>query len=320
MSHNYFAKELDFHDQKGRTPLYIAAIHKNLEAVRELVRIGADVNTKCENGNTCLHRMMLFRDGDPKTEQIINILLNNGQITQKQMFSHQNYHEKTGIDYEMILDRNTAIIGQLNDMNKTALYYASTKRNQNFGWNNQISNVVCYDEVAKSSRKDSGGELEMKRLQKKVTEDEKNTRVQEDRRSRSKHPCSLTLDQQVNAKAIFNASRIMKTKNYHQRQLIDLVSTNPRNGLVNHAIYNRYQKLLKSQRIDQNTARPAVKDQESTIAVKISRTARAKEHFSVPGRPANSMRDQVGSSLKEIHKISKEQGRQLSEGRNYAQK
>lgn len=75
------AKEFDFKDHLGRTPLYIAVVNKNLEVVRELVRIGADINVKCENGNTCLHRMMLCKDGDPKTEQIINILLNNGQCT-----------------------------------------------------------------------------------------------------------------------------------------------------------------------------------------------------------------------------------------------
>ena len=74
------------------------------------------------------------------------------------MYVHQNYHKLTGTDYEMMLDKNTAEIGLLNDMNKTALYYASTKRNKNFGWNKQISNLVSYDEVAKSSRKESGGE------------------------------------------------------------------------------------------------------------------------------------------------------------------
>jgi len=56
-------------------------IGKHVEVIRELVKIGADINAKCENGNTSLHRMMLCKDGDPKNEQIINILLNNGQVT-----------------------------------------------------------------------------------------------------------------------------------------------------------------------------------------------------------------------------------------------
>ena len=99
MSNILLAKQFDFKDHLGRTPLYIAVVNKNLEAMRELVKLGADVNVKCENGNTCLHRMMLSKDGDLKTEQIINILLNNGQVTRKQLIFHQHYHEQTGEDY-----------------------------------------------------------------------------------------------------------------------------------------------------------------------------------------------------------------------------
>ena len=85
MAETHFTSEFNFHDYLGRTPLYIAVICKNIEAVRELIKIGADVNAKCENGNTCLHRAMLCKEGDPRNEQIINILLNNGQQTIKQL-------------------------------------------------------------------------------------------------------------------------------------------------------------------------------------------------------------------------------------------
>ena len=78
MGEMFLAKEFNFQDQLGRTPLYIAVVNKNLESVKELIKIGVDVNAKCEMGNTCLHRMMLCKDNDPKVEQIINILLNNG--------------------------------------------------------------------------------------------------------------------------------------------------------------------------------------------------------------------------------------------------
>ena len=64
-------------------------MNKNVEAVRELVRIGADVNAKGERGNTCLHRIMLCKDGDPRNEQIINILLNNGQVSKRKLSVHQ---------------------------------------------------------------------------------------------------------------------------------------------------------------------------------------------------------------------------------------
>ena len=84
----HVAGEFNFHDQHGNTPLYLAVMNKHVEAVRELVKIGADVNAKCENGNTCLHRMMLCKDGDPRNELIINILLNNGQTTKKRLKNH----------------------------------------------------------------------------------------------------------------------------------------------------------------------------------------------------------------------------------------
>jgi len=65
---HHVGDEFNFHDQNGNTPLYLAVMNKHVEAVRELVKIGADVNAKCENGNTCLHRMMLCKDGDPRNE------------------------------------------------------------------------------------------------------------------------------------------------------------------------------------------------------------------------------------------------------------
>ena len=83
MAEVHFAKEFNFVDHKNRTPLYIAVENKNVEAVRELLRIGADVNMKCIDGNTCLHRMMICQDDDLRNEKIINILLNNGQYTKK---------------------------------------------------------------------------------------------------------------------------------------------------------------------------------------------------------------------------------------------
>ena len=136
MADNLFHSEFNFHDYLGRTPLYIAVVCKNVEAVRELIKAGANVNAKCENGNTCLHRAMLCKEGDPRNEQIIHILLNNGQQTIKQLYNHMRHHEENHPDdeYESIIYRNTANIRSLNDMNKTPLYYASTKRKNNYGW------------------------------------------------------------------------------------------------------------------------------------------------------------------------------------------
>ena len=110
-----------------------------------MIKIGADVNAKCENGNTCLHRMMLCKDGDPKTEQIIQILLTNGQITKKELQRHKTYRDMNELDYDMLMTKNTANIKIINDMNKTALYYASKARKERFGWNSEVGNVLSYD-------------------------------------------------------------------------------------------------------------------------------------------------------------------------------
>ena len=124
--------------------MFIACVYKHVEAVRELIKIGVDVNAKCENGNTCLHRVMLCKDGDPRNEQIINILL-NGQKNMKELETHQQYQEIIGTDYGSIVNRNTANLNALNDMNKTPIYYASPVRKRAFGWNTLIGNVLNFE-------------------------------------------------------------------------------------------------------------------------------------------------------------------------------
>ena len=65
-------------DGLGNTPLYYAVKGLCVDAVEVLLRLGVDVNAKNEFGNTCLHTAMLVKDGNPKNERIINMLLNNG--------------------------------------------------------------------------------------------------------------------------------------------------------------------------------------------------------------------------------------------------
>ena len=103
---------------------------------------------KCDNGNTALHRIMLSKDGDPKTEVIINLLLNNGQVSKKELHAHQRFHNefiKCQKPYELLLEKNRANIRSLNDMNKTALYYASHARKSKFGWQQEVGNVLNYN-------------------------------------------------------------------------------------------------------------------------------------------------------------------------------
>ena len=53
-----------------------------------------------------------------------------------------------------MMEKNRANFRALNEMNKTALHYASKKRNRAFGWSKEISHVVSYQEVAKQCRKE----------------------------------------------------------------------------------------------------------------------------------------------------------------------
>ena len=80
------AKPTDFNvkDEHGNTPLYYAVKGLCVDAVEVLLRLGADTNLKNEFGNTCLHTTMLVKDGNPKNERIINMLLTNGLTRKKE--------------------------------------------------------------------------------------------------------------------------------------------------------------------------------------------------------------------------------------------
>jgi len=47
----------------------------------------------------------------------------------------------------MLMTENTANIRSLNDMNKTALYYATLARKRAFGWNEEVGNVLSYTDI-----------------------------------------------------------------------------------------------------------------------------------------------------------------------------
>ena len=65
-----------------------------------------------------------------------------------------------GTDYEPIVNRNTANLNALNDMNKTPIYYASPVRKRKFGWSAKIGNVLNYEQLTKGDLK-SKGDIEM---------------------------------------------------------------------------------------------------------------------------------------------------------------
>lgn len=85
----------------------------------------------------------------------------------------------------MLMTRNTANINCLNEMNKTALYYATQARKKAFGWESSVGNIMDYQKMARGDNK-TKEDREMKRLQKKVTRDELMQLTYELRRRKSK--------------------------------------------------------------------------------------------------------------------------------------
>ena len=91
------------------------------------------------------------------------------------------------------MTKNTANINCLNEMNKTALYYATQARKKAFGWGESTGNIMDFQKMMTGDHK-TKQDREMKRLQKKVTRDEIMLLTYEARRRKSKQPCSLTLE------------------------------------------------------------------------------------------------------------------------------
>ena len=243
VSNEHFALDFNYKDQKGRTPLFIAVENKNIEAVCELLKCGADVNIKCTDGNTCLHRLMICQDGDPRTELLINLLLTNCQYTKKQMQTRKKYHEKKGSAYQMLMLENRANLKNLNDMNKTALYYASKPRTGVYAWKNEVVNVIDQGQISYGDLK-SPGDRRMKALIRKVKREEDIKAAVEARRRKNKVPNSLSMKQEEEARIRFEANRLKRPVNAKTRDIIDIVNIDG-NGRVNADIYTHYDKLIR---------------------------------------------------------------------------
>ena len=104
----------------------------------------------------------------------------------------------------------------LNNMNKTALYYASKNRKKKFGWNQEIGNIMDYDKIVNGDNR-SQSDLRMQRLQKKVRREEQMLEQHEARRKNSKQPNSLTLEQEDRARARFLNNKITKAISDQQK-------------------------------------------------------------------------------------------------------
>lgn len=80
----------------------------------------------------------------------------------------------------------------------------------------------------------------MKRLQAKVTHDEKMFKIYEARRRKSKQPSSLTLEQENRARDKFYANQIPgPCKTGLPKEIISLININS-DGLIDNSIYTRF--------------------------------------------------------------------------------
>ena len=122
----------------------------------------------------------------------------------------------THTEYTTLYDKNRANIRMLNNMNKTALYYASKNRKKKFGWNQEIGNIMDYDKIVNGDNR-SQSDLRMQRLQKKVRREEQMLEQHEARRKNSKQPNSLTLEQEDRARARFLNNKITKAISDQQK-------------------------------------------------------------------------------------------------------
>ena len=183
---------------------------------------------------------MLCQDGDPRNEQIINILLNNGQVSKRDLIFHQKYLEKfgSGDDYKMLMDKNVTNIRMLNDMNKTALYYSTQTRKKNFGWGHEVGNILKFDHMIHGDNK-SKADRAMINLQKKVTKDEVMIEIYEARRRKSKQPSSLTLEQEDRARERFYKNKLPGNQTIERKAVIEMINIDG-NGLIDMNYYPRY--------------------------------------------------------------------------------
>ena len=81
------------------------------------------------------------------------------------------------------------------------------------------------------------------------------------RKSKSKQPCSLTLEKENLARARFKANKISGYMSQEKRDLVDIMSMN-HNGLIDNAVYHRYKKLLDQREKNQKEVQGADDSQQ----------------------------------------------------------
>ena len=65
-------------DQHGNTPLYYAVKNMHPEMVSILLNMGADVNKRCEMGNTVMHECFMIGEKIDKNRKVLNTLMLSG--------------------------------------------------------------------------------------------------------------------------------------------------------------------------------------------------------------------------------------------------
>ena len=77
-SSKYSDQDLNARDALGNTAVYYATTHMNLDCLQILVTLGADVNRRCELGNTPLHMALMVGERVPKNVEVIDMLMKGG--------------------------------------------------------------------------------------------------------------------------------------------------------------------------------------------------------------------------------------------------
>lgn len=74
----YQEGDLDIADQHKNTPIFYAVQNMHYDTLKLLLKLGADVNKKCELGNTPLHQAMMTGDKIQKNVKIMDLLIQSG--------------------------------------------------------------------------------------------------------------------------------------------------------------------------------------------------------------------------------------------------
>lgn len=99
---DFLAEDVNVEDRYHNSPLYYAVGHQNLELIRWLLSIGANVNQRCEQGKTAYHRAF-----ETQNQEVVSLLDNRsfscclmrGVISTSKMIKAKRLLHTAKVDY-----------------------------------------------------------------------------------------------------------------------------------------------------------------------------------------------------------------------------